>query len=386
MKESRKKVYLIAGEASGDQFGGLLMEALKKKSDSLEFYGIGGERMEMQGLKSLFPMSELALMGLFEILPHLPNLMNRLQQTVDNIVKIQPDVIVTIDSPGFTYRIAKRLKKYRIPIIHAVAPSVWAWRPGRAKKIAKFFDHLLTLFPFEPPYFEKEGLPSTFVGHPIVDLGFDDISKEAAKKNFTISSDELLLLLLPGSRRGEIKKLLPMMLEVAKRLQKLDKKIRFKLATVPYQIEEVESLLGQEDLEVEVVTDPLMKKRLMRAADLAIAASGTVSLELALCETPHLVTYKINPLTAWIVKQMILVEHVSLVNLLLGHTCVPELLQENCTVEKIFQTALTLLDEKERDVQRSSLATIKGMLAPKGSIPSQVAAQAVIRFLKGEAC
>lgn len=386
MKERKKKIYLVAGEASGDQFGALLMKALKEESNSLEFYGIGGEKMEAQGLKSLFPMSELSLMGLFEILPHLPNLINRLRQTVDHVLRIQPDVVVTIDSPGFTYRLAKRLKKDRIPLIHAVAPSVWAWRPGRAKKIARFFDRLLTLFPFEPPYFEKEGLPTTFIGHPIVEIGFDEISKEAAKESFKVPSDEILLLLLPGSRRGEIRKLLPLMSEASQRLQKVNKKIRFKLAAVPHQLEEIQSLLGQGDLEVEIVTDSFMKKRLMRAADLAIAASGTVSLELALCETPHIVVYKINPLTAWIVKQLIRVEHVSLVNLLLKRACVPELLQEACTAEKIFQTVLNLLNDKERDVQRSSLAKIKGMLAPEGSIPSQVAAEAVTGFLRGEVC
>lgn len=383
MMTSPKKIYFIAGEPSGDQLGGLLMKALKERRPDIDCYGIGGPAMEEKGLKSLFPMSELSLIGLFEIFPHLPNLINRFHQTLDHILNLRPDVVVTIDSPGFNDRIAKRLKKYHIPVVHYVAPTVWAWRPKRAEKVARFLTHLLTLFPFEPPYFGKEGLPTTFVGHPLVEIGFDAISKEEARKKLKLKKDERLILLLPGSREGEIKRLLPLMLDVVRRFQSQAQTLKFILVTLPRQRAGVQAFLEDFPIPIEVETDPIRKRILMRASDLALAASGTVSLELALCETPHIVSYKINPLTARIVKYLIRVRYVSLVNLLLDQPIVPELLQENCTAEKMYRATLRLLEKKPHEEQHKALSKIKGMLAPVGNIPSQVAADIILQIGAG---
>ncbi|GAO98007.1 lipid-A-disaccharide synthase [Caedimonas varicaedens] len=205
-------VYLIAGEASGDQVGGRLMQALQRKSD-VTFSGIGGMHMEQQGLRSLFPMSDLSIMGIFEVLPHIPHLLKRLGETEHDILKKRPDVVVTIDSPGFNFRIAKRLKKKGFPVIHYTAPTVWAWRPGRAKKAAKLLTHLLTLFPFEPPYFEKEGLFTTFVGHPLIEMDISPQRREGFRQRYGYTEEQPLLCLLPGSRQKEVDKLLPLFVE-----------------------------------------------------------------------------------------------------------------------------------------------------------------------------
>lgn len=370
-------VYLIAGEASGDQIGGRLMQALRSKTD-MKFSGVGGEHMAQQGLCSLFPMSDLSVMGIFEVLPHIPLLLKRLQETEQDILRKRPDVVVSIDSPGFNFRIAKRLKKKGIPVIHYTAPTVWAWRPGRAKKVAKFLTHLLTLFPFEPPYFEKEGLPTTFVGHPLVEMDISLQRGEDFRQRYGYTEEQPLLCLLPGSRQKEIDSLLPLFLESLKVLMSRFPDLHIILPVVPHLEARVRAYLKDSILPIKIISDPQEKIAAMAASNIALAASGTVALELALTQTPMVIAYKINPLTAWVMRHLLLTPYVCLVNILLNQRIVPELLQENCTVENIVESIL----KEMRGTQREKLKEIRGLISPLTGSPSENAAEQILGLIK----
>ena len=347
-----KTLYIITGEASGDFLGAELIKSLRKKDSTIQIIGIGGPLIEEQGLKSLFPMSEFSLMGLFEILPQIWMLLKRVSQTVDHIIETQPDAVITIDSPGFCKRVVrlvkKRLKKQHIEknikFYHYVAPSVWAWRPKRAKKIAKLVDHLFCLLPFEPPYFHKHGLKATFIGHQLVS-DIDRVNNEKEKNCFNV-------LLLPGSRKSEINTLLQTFLNVVKRIQKeklFDKPVRFLLPTLPHLKEMVADTVVQNNLqkEVEIVIDHLKKDHLFSNAHFALAASGTVSLELAKFRIPHIIAYKVNFFTAFILRFLITTEYKALPNILAKKEIVPECIQEKCTEDYIFEQFKKIIKNNE---------------------------------------
>lgn len=370
-------VYLIAGEASGDQVGGCLMQALHRKSD-VTFSGIGGMHMEQQGLRSLFPMSDLSIMGIFEVLPHIPHLLKRLGETEHDILKKRPDVVVTIDSPGFNFRIAKRLKKKGFPVIHYTAPTVWAWRPGRAKKAAKLLTHLLTLFPFEPPYFEKEGLSTTFVGHPLIEMDISPQRREGFRQRYGYTEEQPLLCLLPGSRQKEVDKLLPLFVESLRLLRSHLPDLHILLPVVPHLESSIRDRLKDSALPIRIISDPQEKIAAMAASNIALAASGTVALELALTQTPTVIAYKINSLTAWVMRRLILTPYVCLVNILLNQRVVPELLQENCTTENIVENIL----KEMQGTQQEKLKEIRALISPLKGMPSDTAADQILRLVK----
>ncbi len=330
-------IFLIAGEASGDQLGADLMASLKDLQN-VRFAGIGGERMQAQGLQSLFPMEELSIMGIFGILRNLPRLLQRLRLTVSTIIKMKPDVVVTIDAPEFSFRVMKQLHKLSLRpcLIHYVAPTVWAWRPGRARKVAQFLDHLLCLYPFEPPYFEKYGLRSTFVGHPVAEEAF-----EKSKR------DSNLLCVLPGSRRSEVETLLP----IFKEMVALLKKDFCDLKVVVPTLSSVEPLVRQGvenwPCEVQVVVGDDARKDAFQKASVALAASGTVALQLSAACLPFIIAYKIGTISGWLARILIKTPWVCMVNVLLNKQAIPELLQENCTPEKLASAVGHLLRGKD---------------------------------------
>lgn len=341
------KIYIIAGEPSGDLLGARVMAALKAElGGNVIFYGVGGDCMRREGLESLFPMEELSIMGLVEVLPHIPKLIGRIALTVRDVLQHRPAVVVTIDSPAFTFRVARKLKGKGIPLIHYVAPSVWAWKPWRARKIARIFDHLLALLPIEPRYFESEGLPTTFVGHSVIESGADkgDGVRFRAKHNLPLNAP--LLCLLPGSRRGEIHRLLPIFKDCLIRLSENIPGLRVVLPTMPHLSDELSIRTANWPILPTIVVGKDEKFDAFKAADAALAASGTVSLELAMAGTPTLITYQMNPLTFWIVEKMVRVKHVSLVNILLEKEVVPELLQDDCRIDDIVNGVRALLTDK----------------------------------------
>jgi len=346
------KVFLIAGEASGDKLGAALMSGLKQLTTPA-FSGIGGPLMQAEGMVSLFPMDELSIMGLAEILPKYRHLKRRIAQTAQAVLDAKPDVLVTIDSPDFCLRVARIVKAHSdIRTVHYVAPSVWAWRPGRAAKMARVVDHVLALLPFEPPYMQAAGMECDFVGHPVVaDPQASQAEAQAFRTRHGIA-DAPLLLALPGSRQGEVTRLAPRFGAALARVMETRPDLRIVVPTTP----NVTALVREQTAHwpgKPIILDPhdmssaaylTEKKSSFRAADLALAASGTVSLELAAAATPMVIAYDMNPITRFLIGRMIRIDTVTLVNLVSDTRTVPECLGRNCTpaaiataVEEVMQ-------------------------------------------------
>lgn len=381
-------IFLIAGEPSGDVLGARLMAALKQATGGqVRFAGVGGERMIAEGLDSLFPMEELTLFGLAELLPKLPNLIRRINQTAGAILAAKPDAVVTIDAPDFCFRVLKKVRRADrgIRLIHYVAPTVWAWRPGRAAKIAKFLDHLLVLLPFEPPYFEAVGLPATFVGHSIVEAGVEKGDGAAFRARHGIPDTVPLLCVLPGSRRSEIKVLLPDFAATLALLKSKFPTLRAVVPTLGKVAAPVRSAAADWPVPTLVVEGDGEKYDAMAAADAGLAASGTVALELALARLPSVIAYRIHPLTYRLYRRLIRVKYANLVNIMLDRMLVPERLQGDCTPPKLAEAVAQLLEEPAaRRDQVDGVAQVARWLGQGGDkTPSQRAADAVLKVVKG---
>lgn len=376
-------VFLVAGEPSGDALGARLMAALKARTGgAVRFAGVGGEAMAAEGLQSLFPMAELSVMGLAEVLPRLPGLARRLGETARAARRLEPAAVVTIDAPDFCFRLARRLKGAGFPLIHYVAPSVWAWRPGRARAIARFLDGLLALLPFEPPYFEREGLACTFVGHPVVECGADKGDGAAFRARYGLGADTPLLCVLPGSRRSETARLLPIFAATVGRLRRRHPDLAVVVPVIGDIAETVAGAVTAWPVPVLVVRDKSEKYDAFAAATAALAASGTVALELALAGAPTVIAYRLNPLTAWLARRLLRVRYVSLVNLVLDRPVMPELLQEDCRPERLEEALGGLLgDAAARAVQAEAGREALERLGYGGASPGERAAAAVLDII-----
>lgn len=380
-------VYIVAGEASGDVLGARLLAALREREPQLGFAGIGGDRLAEQGMESLFPMRELALMGLIEVLPNIRRLARRLDQTVADISARRPGVVVTIDSPGFTLRLAQRIRPLGIPVVHYVAPQIWAWRPGRVAKIKAAVDHVLCLLPFEPVIFEAAGIPASFVGHPVLESGVDAGDGARFRTAHGLAPDAPLLVVMPGSRRMEAKRLLPVF---GQALRLLAPRVPGLAVALPVSAVVADAVrTGTRDWpgRTILVTDLAEKHDAFAAAAEAGGAglikSGTSSLEMAVAGVPHLVAYKVNPITAAIVRRLVRVPFASLVNLLADRRVVPEYLQQDATPGALAEgLAGLLLDPTRAAAQREGFAEMLAKLRPAEGTPSAAAAAAVLRTLE----
>jgi len=376
-------VFLIAGEPSGDVIGAGLMKALRARlGNDIRFAGIGGDAMTSEGLESQFPISEITVMGLLEILPRLPLILRRIRETVTAIHQLKPDIVVSIDSPAFCFRVWRRLGKTSPPLIHYVAPTVWAWRPKRAQKFANAVQHLLAILPFEPPYFEEVGLPCTFVGHPVLESGADKGDGAAFRAQYGIPNDGHVLCVLPGSRRGEVSRLLGPFGETVRRLTKNHPGLRVIVPTVPSVADLVRADVADWPGDIIVVPDRARKFDAIAACDAALAASGTVALELAMAKVPMVIGYRLNTLTGLVVKRLVRVKYVCLINLLLDREAVPEFLLADCREERITPALDRLLsDSKARGQQIEAFAIAIGQLKAGDAKPSDRAAQAVLAMI-----
>lgn len=380
-------VVLIAGEPSGDALGARLMAALKMRTGGkIRFAGVGGDKMEAEGLVSRFPMSDIAVMGLFEVLPRLPAILARIAETADWAGRLCPDAVVTIDSPDFNFRVAARLKKHLkgkgFPLIHYVAPTVWAWRPKRARAVARLYARLMTLLPFEPPYFEREGLASAFVGHSVLESGAGEGNGSAFRDRHALSPRAPLLVVLPGSRRSEIRALLPVFGEALALMAARIPDLRVVVPTIPAIAAEIRAATSAWPGKPLVIETEGEKHDAFAAAQAALAASGTVSLELALAGTPHVVAYRVNPITAWLARRLIRVRFVNLINLVLDRAVVPELLQDDCTGATLADAMLALFtDPRAGETQRAAFAEAMRALSPGEGTPSTHAADVVLDTL-----
>ena len=360
------------------------MTSLKQAVEGkVRFAGVGGPAMCAEGLESLFPMDDLTVMGLAEVLPRVPTLRRRILQTKADVLARQPDVVVGIDSPDFNFRVAQRLTKQGIPLVHFVAPSVWAWRSGRAKKIAGFLDHLLALLPFEPRYFEKHGLATTYVGHPILKCQAGQGDGRAFRRVHGIREDERVLLVLAGSRRSEAARHLSVFAETVKSLHDKIDALRVITITASPTEELVSQAVNQWPGDVITLSDPSLKYDAFAASDVSLAASGTVSLELAMAMVPSVIAYRMNPVTAWLAKRLVKVRYASLINLILEREAVPEFLLNRCQPELLALAIIELLTTpKLRQRQKEDYAAALLKLGQDDEPASERAAKAVLNVIK----
>jgi lipid-A-disaccharide synthase len=376
-KNEAKHIYIIAGEASGDFLGAQLMLALKVKNTNIQFSGVGGALMKAQGLCSIFPMTDLSVMGVAEILPRLGLLLKRIKQTADDIQNIKPNIVITIDAPDFCYRVIKKvkIKEGKHPkFIHYVAPTVWAWRPKRAEKIAKFLDGLICLFDFEPAYFEKEGLTSIAVGHPMMESGL----MEAEALTIGVASNQKLGVFF-GSRQGEIKRVSPVILEAVKKIIADKPDIELVIPTLPHLEGQIKELTKNITSPVHIFTDHTQKWPVFKACDAAIAVSGTVGLELAACDVPHVIAYKTSKLTAFILRKLIKTLYAHLANIMMGKEVVPEFIQEKCQSDDVANEVLFLLEDAITiAIQQKDFALIRQRIGGGVKSPSDIAAEFIL--------
>ncbi|MEE2761380.1 MAG: lipid-A-disaccharide synthase [Pseudomonadota bacterium] len=379
-------IYLIAGEPSGDQLGAHLMAALKSETGgAIAFRGIGGARMEAEGLESLLPIAELSVMGLAEVLPRLPILLQHIRDTASNVLGTRPDVLVTIDAPDFGLRVAKRLAGRGIPLVHYVAPSVWAWKAGRAKKMARYLDHVMTLLPFEPTYFEAHGLAASFVGHPVLESGAGDGDGKGFRSRHGISAEDKLLCLLPGSRIGEVHRLLPVFREVAGKLKSDHSDLRIVMPTLDAIGDYLRAETENWQEPPIIVTGDVEKFDAFSATNAALAASGSVGLELAAAGVPHITAYRFNWLTNKLAHIFVNTEHVHLVNVLLKEGVVPEFILENCRAKPISVALAPLLYQVEAGARQTcQFGFAMERLRPETLLPAASAAKVVLELIRNQ--
>lgn len=381
------RVFLIAGEASGDRLGAALMAGLKSLTD-VEFAGIGGPLMEAQGMRSVFPMDELSVHGLVEVLKQYPRLRRRLHQAAEAVLDARPDVLITIDSPDFCLRVAKLVRaKMAVRTVHYVAPSVWAWRPGRARKMAPYIDHVLALLPFEPPYMEAAGMACDFVGHPVVNEPQASPEQIAAFRKAHGLRNAQILMVLPGSRRSEVAQLAPIFGAALRDVCRKRPDLRIVVPATEARAAQVREMTADWPGTPLVIAPgdrsneayALEKAAAFGAADRALAASGTVSLELAAAGTPMLIAYDVHPVSRMILQRMLRVDTLTLVNLVTESRAVPELLGSQCTPERISRKLLELLDDPGDQPEAMRLTMER--LGQGGEAPGLRAARAVLARL-----
>jgi len=325
-------------------------------------------------------MAEMSVMGSTEIVPRMPALRRRLLQVEAHARSTRPDAVVTIDSPAFNFRLGKRLKGAGLPLIHYVAPTVWAWRAGRARMVARFLDHLLAVLPFEPPYFEREGLACTFVGHPVVASGAERADGAGFRARHGIPAEAPVLAMLPGSRHSETGRLLPPFGATLELLKPRFPELRVVVPTVETVAETVAAAARDWPVPALVLPDLAEKFPAMAAANAALAASGTVALELAMTDTPMAIAYRVSALTAAVARRMIKVPHVNLINLIVGRGAIPELLQEDCTPPRLARAVTEILvDPTARAAQSTACRAALAALGLGGPPPGLRAAEAVLK-------
>jgi len=380
------KIYLIAGETSGDIIGSSLMIGLKKLYTEVKFFGVGGPLMQSEGMVSLFPMSELSVMGLTEILPKLFDLIKRKNQTVCNIFELNPDVVITIDSPDFSLRVAKKVrKKSQVKIIHYVAPTVWAWRPKRAFQMSGYVNHVLALFPFEKKLMEVGGMTCDFVSHPVIDYKLASKEEVYLFRNEFNILDKKIILVLPGSRISEVNRLTDVFKEALfpVLLKHPDLQVVIPTTQNVYKIVKKLTDLWQIKPIILPPENNYFKRAAFMAADFALAASGTVSLELAANSVPMIVAYDMNFLSRFLMKFLLKTDSVTLVNLISDSRTVPEFLGSKCRPQHITKALMDLVGSSEGpQKQLESQRKVMKLLRQGENFQGSIAALAVFNYLK----
>jgi lipid-A-disaccharide synthase len=364
--KSKLRIVLVAGEASGDLLGSALIKELNQRFPQAEFVGIGGPLMLQQGFNAWYPMSELSVMGYIEVIRKLPKLIGIRSSLIRRILRYQPDLVVGIDAPDFNLFLERSVRKSGISVVHLVSPSIWAWRYERIHKIRKSVDHMLVLFPFEEEIYKSEEIPVSYVGHPLADQIEVFVDRPRYRAELKCAVDEKLVALLPGSRHSELKQHLGLMCDAAKIIKDKQPDLRFVIPLInddavafsrEYMSQTGNELIG----EIQFVTGNT--QNILKAADLAIIASGTATLEALLCECPMVVTYKVSQLTAWLMRRRANAKFVSLPNIIANENLVDEFIQERARSNMLAETVVALFDQPEKlRRMRTRFREIKKML------------------------
>ena len=358
-----KKVFILTGETSGDKLAASVIKELKKKNSEIEYLSVGGSYLKKIGVDSIFDLKEITYIGFTSVLLNIFKIKEKINKTVDEIVKFNPDVLFSVDSPDFTLRVAEKIKKInsKIKVIHYVAPQVWIWRENRVKKFKKFVDHMLLLFNFEKKYFDKENIPNTFVGHPLLednDLTKIDISSIIKDKKDIIS-------IFPGSRYSEINTLMPILVKFIKMMNKKFHNYDFFFHVTNEKKKAITELLNKEKIiNAQVISDENIKLKILSNSKFAVSKSGTISLEISNRGIPSIIIYKINFINYLIMKSLVNVKFANIINIINNKEIIPELLQSECNPQEIFKTVVYFLNHpdlmsKQIDLCKKTLKDIK---------------------------
>jgi lipid-A-disaccharide synthase len=380
-----RRIVLVATEESGDRLGASLMKVLRQRlGDGVEFFGVGGQSMAREGMVSLFPIEELSIVGFSAVIRQLPKILRLLRQTVDAIVETRPDVLVIIDSPDFTQRVARRVhaRDGAIPIVNYVAPTVWAWRPGRARTMRRYVDQVLALLPFEPAAYQRlGGPPCTYVGHPLIEQ-IAQLRPNAAEQARRDGKPPVLLV-LPGSRRSEVARHLPIFGETLARLRAQGIAFEAVLPTTPHLEAAVRAGVADWPVAPRIVLGEADRRAAFRTARAALAKSGTVTLELAISGVPMVTAYKVGELEAFILRRVVRVQSVILANLVIGDNVIPEYLQEACTPDNLAPAVAEVLGETAlRERQVAAFARLDTIMSTGAASPSVRAADIVLETMR----
>ena len=382
---TERRIFLIATEESGDRLGAGLMKVLRQRlGDAVQFDGVGGRAMAREGLNSLFPIEELSIVGLAAVVKQLLKILRLIRLTVDAVIEASPDILVIIDSPDFTHRVARRVRARTplLPIVDYVSPSVWAWRPGRARTMRHYIDHVLALLPFEPAaYRELHGPPCSYVGHSLIEQ-IATLRPDTAEQQRRDARPPVLLV-LPGSRRSEIRHHLAIFGDALGRLRARGADFELMLPTTAHLVEAISEGVKSWPVAPRIVTGEADKRAAFRIARAALAKSGTVTLELALAGVPMVTAYRVGAAEAWILRRLIKVQSVILANLVLGKEVIPEFLQENCTAENLSQALAEMLaDSTARQRQIEAFAELDAIMSTGNQPPSVRAADIVLATMR----
>lgn len=374
-----KKIVVIAGEASGEAHAGRMLAELKTMAPDIKVSGIGGDTMRAAGAEIKVDFSELAVMGLVEVLKRYRHIKKIFNQLVKELENDRPDLLVLVDYPGFNLKLAKVAKKLHIPVLYYISPKVWAWRSGRVKKIKRYVDHMAVLFPFEQSIYEKAGVPVSCVGHPLVDAVTTSLTTEQAKQKFALDPDHRVIGLYPGSRRSEVEALLPIMIEAAEKIYHRHFDVSLALPLAPgLDIETLKPLLRKATMPVKIVEGDFYD--FTKSCDAIVAASGTVTLEIALLAVPHFIVYRVSPMTYRILKKLVKIPYVGLCNIVTGDVLIQELIQDEVTVERLEQEISNLIIRPDSKARAEKIRQkVLTALGPSGG--SKNAAQQILNML-----
>lgn len=377
---SGKRVVIVAGEASGDAHAGRMIKALKNQRPDIQVSGIGGDALREAGAEIFTDFSELAVMGLVEVLKRYRQIKAIFNQLVERLSKDKPDLLILVDYPGFNLKLAKKAHKLGIPVLYYISPKVWAWRPGRVKTIRRYVDHMAVLFPFEQTLYEDAGVPVSCVGHPLVDAVKSELTSSEAKRQLNINPEHRVLGLFPGSRRSEVESLLPVMLQTAERIHQRHMDLEVLLPLAPgLDMAFLQPMLSQSKLDIKVVKGDFYD--VTRSCDAIVAASGTVTLEIALMGVPHLLVYRVAPMSYRILKRLVKIPYVGLCNIVTGQNIITELLQDEVTVENLDKQLTELLTNPQAKNRAEKIRQqVLEALGPAGGADN--AAQLIVNVLE----